>query len=60
MQKVCAAWDTKGSMNKNWELLFKRLDADFSGRLDYAEFVSRARGLRLTPQIKSCRRYGLI
>ena len=48
MQKVCAAWDTKGSMNKNWELLFKRLDADFSGRLDYAEFVKAVReGLRL-------------
>ena len=31
----CAAWDTKGSMNKNWDLLFKRLDKDFSGRLDF-------------------------
>ena len=48
MQKTSAAWDTKGSMNKNWELLFKRLDADFSGRLDYAEFVKAVReGLRL-------------
>ena len=36
MMKVCAARDTKGSMNKNWELLFKRLDKDFSGRLDFA------------------------
>ena len=48
MQKQSAAWDTKGSMTKNWELLFKRLDADFSGRLDYAEFVKAVReGLRL-------------
>ena len=39
LQRVSAAWDTKGSMNKNWEILFKKLDADFSGRLDYAEFV---------------------
>ena len=30
-------------MNKNWELLFKRLDADFSGRLD-CEFVKAVRG----------------
>ena len=48
MQRTSAAWDTKGSMNKNWELLFNRLDADFSGRLDYAEFVKAVReGLRL-------------
>ena len=48
MQKQSAAWDTKGSMTKNWELLFRRLDADFSGRLDYAEFVKAVReGLRL-------------
>ena len=48
MQRTSAAWDTKGSMNKNWDLLFKKLDADFSGRLDYAEFVKAVReGLRL-------------
>ena len=43
LQKVSAAWDTKGSMNKNWEILFKRLDADFSGRLDYVEFEEAVR-----------------
>ena len=30
-------------MNKNWEILFKRIDADFSGRLDYPEFVKAVR-----------------
>ena len=30
-------------MNKNWEILFKKIDADFSGRLDYPEFVKAVR-----------------
>jgi Ca2+-binding EF-hand superfamily protein len=36
-------------MNKNWELLFKRLDKDKSGRLDYDEFAKAVRSeLRVT------------
>jgi len=36
-------------MNKNWELLFKRLDKDKSGRLDYDEFERAVRSeLRVT------------
>ena len=36
-------------MNKNWELLFKRLDTDKSGRLDYDEFERAVRSeLRVT------------
>ena len=36
-------------MNKNWELLFNRLDADKSGRLDYDEFEQAVRSeLRVT------------
>ena len=36
-------------MNKNWQLLFERLDADKSGRLDYGEFVRAVREeLRVT------------
>ena len=27
-------------MAKNWETLFKKIDADFSGRLDYPEFTA--------------------
>jgi Ca2+-binding EF-hand superfamily protein len=43
------AWDHRGSMNRNWELLFKRLDADKSGRLDYDEFERAVREeLRVT------------
>ena len=41
--QVCASWDNKGSLNKNWEILFKKIDADFSGRLDYPEFVKAVR-----------------
>ena len=41
--QVCASWDNKGSMNKNWEILFKRIDADFSGRTDYPEIVRAER-----------------
>ena len=35
---VCAAWDLKSSMNKNWQMLFERLDTDGSGTLHYGEF----------------------
>ena len=36
-------------MNRNWELLFKRLDKDKSGRLDYGEFEQAVRSeLRVT------------
>jgi Ca2+-binding EF-hand superfamily protein len=43
------AWDRRGSMNRNWELLFKRLDSDKSGRLDYDEFERAVRSeLRVT------------
>ena len=31
--KICIAWNVKGSMNKNWKMLFERLDTDGSGRL---------------------------
>ena len=37
--KICIAWNVKGSMNKNWKMLFERLDTDGSGRLDYKEFT---------------------
>ena len=37
--KVCLAWNLKSSMNKNWKILFERLDTDGSGRLDYDEFA---------------------
>ena len=43
------AWDHRGSMNRNWQLLFDRLDTDKSGRLDYGEFERAVRSeLRVT------------
>ena len=43
------AWDHRGSMNRNWQLLFDRLDKDKSGRLDYDEFEQAVRSeLRVT------------
>ena len=50
MTKVCASWDNKGSMAKNWETLFKKIDADFSGRLDYPEFTKAVRDELKVPQ----------
>ena len=38
--KICFAWNVKSCMNKNWAMLFERLDLDGSGRLDFDEFAA--------------------
>ena len=38
--RICFAWDLRNAMNKNWAMLFERLDLDGSGRLDFDEFAA--------------------